>query len=272
MQSPHTHPTSVSAPSTQTASQGDHNTPAVSGDEYAWPTCIACHRDLWPDEHGRHACRACQDRAAHRLASIRALYPYLDTTSALTRHRGGDSGRSGSRTDAPVPVNLAVLTLTTAGGVATRLQAIEDSWRTALRRHIGTWPGSPRQAIPVHIEFLRINLEWACESHLEVADDLEEIRRLHDQCTTALRGALDPGERRPGPVPIGPCPTPLPGLSGAGPAAAPGAPALCGTPLTTRPGAQRVHCPTCGTTWEGATAWINLRRAQNTHTPTTAAA
>lgn len=225
-------------------------------DAYTWPTCASCSRDLTANEIGRYACRICQDRAAHDLNGIRALYPHLDTTSALIPSAAtGERTRSGTRTTAPIPLNLAVLALTATGGAATRLQAIEDAWRAALGRRIGTWAGSPRQALPAHADFLVINLEWACENYAEVGDDLTELRNLHGQCKAATLSALDAGSRGPAPVAIGRCPaTPADTTT------------PCGAPLTTTASATTVRCRTCGTAWEGVAEWITLRRAQTTLT------
>lgn len=235
--------------------------PAPDPDDYTWPACTGCTRPLWDTELGRYTCRPCQTRAAEHLATIAALYPHLNTTSALLPRRSGTHTRSGTRTAAPLPVAVAVLDLTAPGGVATRLAAIEDAWRLALGRRIpvrhdhtrvfAAWRTNPTADVPQHVTFLRINLERACESYPEIGDDLTEIRRLHDQCKTAALTALDPGEQRPGPIAIGPCP-----------AVPDGATTPCMAPLTARPGAHRVDCRTCGARWEGARDWIALRTAQ----------
>ena len=218
-------------------------------DTYTWPTCTRCNRDLHTNEIGRYACQLCQDRAHEDLAAIRALFFSLDTTSALIPRSSGHHTRTTTRIHAPLPVNVAVLDLTATGGAAHRLQAIEDAWRAAMGRHIGTWAGSPRQALPVHADFLVINLERACHQYAEIATDLRELRTLHGECKAALRSTLDPGEPRPARVPVGYCPA-TPDTT------------TCGARLTATPGAHTVRCTTCGTAWEGIAALTLLRRAQ----------
>lgn len=230
---------------------------ATTLDTYTWPTCTRCSRNLHTNEIGRYACQICQDRARDDLTGIRALYPHLDTTTALIPRSSGHHTRTSTRTHAPLPVNVAVLDLTATGGVASRLQAIEDAWRAALGRHIGTWAGSPRQALPVHTDFLVINLERACHQYPEIADDLAALRTLHRECKTAMLTTLDPGTRLPGRVPIGHCPAATRDDGSGQP---------CGAPLATTYGSQTVHCNACDTTWHGAAAWEALRRAQKTLT------
>lgn len=223
-----------------------HHPAPTDGDGYQWPTCTACGRDLWADELDRVACRPCQNRTAQRIAELPALFRQLDTTAALMREarRPGGSGGSISRTP-PIPPRLDVLTLVGPGGVAARLAAIEDAWRQALGWTVAPWRGSPAQAVPAHVEFLTNNLLWACSSYESVAQDIEEIRQLHGECKT-----LAAGDRRPGRVKIGHCPTLVDGH-------------LCWTPLTATTTSHRVHCPTCGSRWETLGEWRELKAAQD---------
>ena len=229
-------------------------TPPDGDGDYQWPTCTGCHRPLWETELGRHACGACQTRAARHLDTIRELHPLLNTAAALTpgaRTTGGGGGSAPAKIHAPIPVRLDVLNLTAAGGIATRLQAIEDSWRLAFGRRIhirvltdGTTPTATD--VPGHITFIAMNLERACESYQSIADDLTELARL----ATACRTALDPGPR-PSRVRTGTCPTPIDGG------------AICGTPLIATTNRHGITCPGCGTRWDTLTAWRDLRAAQN---------
>jgi hypothetical protein len=230
-----------------------HNTPAPDA-EPTWPQCVSCHRDLWETEYDRMACRPCEDKAAGRLAELGPLFIRVNSTAALIRGSHRTSGPSGSRTP-PLPVSLAVLDLAAAGGVATRLQAIEDSWRQALgwtiaprsdgQRLFAKWRADPARDVPERIKFVANNLLWACSSYPEVADDLEEIRRLHAACTAAL--SPDP---RPGRVKIGHCPA----VYDTG--------ERCGQPLTATAANHRIRCGACGCSWDDMDAWRELRRAQ----------
>lgn len=218
----------------------DHPTPDL---DYTWPVCGACGRDLWTDELDRQACRPCADRALAHIAELPALYRQLDTTAALMRGARQPGAGGGSRTP-PIPPRLEVLALVGPGGVAARLSAIEDSWRSALGWTVAPWRGSPAQAVPHLAKFLGDNLLWACGSYEEVGQDIDDLRRLHSECTALV---LD--ERRPGRVQIGNCPA----LVDETP---------CWQPLTASAGSHRIRCTACGARWETLGEWRELRAAQ----------
>lgn len=233
-----------------------HNldTPATL-DDYQWPTCAACTRDLWETEYDRRACRPCEDKAAGHLADLGPMFARLNTTAALMKgSRSASSGPTGTRTP-PLPLNATVLNLAAAGGVATRLQAIEDSWRQALgwaieprsdsRIVFAPWRVDPARDVPARIKFLGNNLLWACSSYESVGDDLEEIRRLHAECTAALSG-----DRRPGRVKVGYCPARYDTGE------------RCQQPLTATAANHRIRCGGCGARWDDMDAWRALRRDQ----------
>lgn len=220
-----------------------HDHPTL--DEYSWPTCAACGRDLWTAEAGRFACRPCEDRTAIRIAELARFFAGLNTTAMLmrgARRQGG--GSSGSKTP-PIPPRLEVLALVGPGGVAARLRDIEDSWRKALGWTVAPWRGSPAQAVPVHVTFLFNNLPWACDAYESVGQDIDDLRRLHGECA-----ALVNDERRPGRVQIGACPARWDDDS------------LCGQPLTASAASHRVRCEACGARWETLGEWRELRAAQ----------
>jgi hypothetical protein len=223
-----------------------HHHPTTDLDGYDWPICVTprCGRQLWVAEHGRYACRPCEDATAQRITELPGLFRQLDTTAMLMRgaRRPGGS-TSGSKTP-PIPPRLEVLSLVGPGGIAARLGAIEDSWRAALGWTIAPWRGSPTQAVPHLVGFLTNNLLWACSSYESVGQDIDELRKLHAECT-----ALASGEKRPGRVQIGYCPTPV----GDG---------HCGAQLTASTGSHRVHCHACGARWDGLGEWRELRAAQ----------
>lgn len=225
-----------------------HDHPTSAGlDDYDWPTCVApgCGRQLWVAEAGRYACRPCEDATARRITELPALFARLNTTVSLMRGaRRSGAGTSGSKTP-PIPPRLEVLALVGPGGVAARLSAIEDAWRQVLGWTVAPWRGSPAQAIPVLAGFLTNNLLWACSSYEEVGQDIEDLRRLHAECT-----AIVTDERRPGRVKIGLCPVTL---DDGGP---------CGAQLTATAASHRVHCAACGTRWETLGEWRTLRAAQ----------
>lgn len=248
-------------------------------DIYEWPICVTprCGRRMWVTETGRQACRPCETQAAAHLAELPALFTRLNTTAALMRgSRTGGGATSGSRVP-PIPPRMEVLALTGPGGVAARLQAIEDAWRQALgwatpptversttfpvhRGDDGTLlvgrPGHgdrvyphwrtqrPAVAVPKRVTFLANNLPWACERYDSVGQDVQDLRRLHAECTAALSG-----DRRPGRVQIGLCPNPVEGDP-------------CAAQLTASAADHRVRCEQCGARWEGHAEWRALRVAQ----------
>ena len=213
---------------------------------YDWPTCVTprCGRQLWVSEAGRYACRPCEETTAQRIRELPALFRQLDTTAALmrgSRRPGGST--SGSKTP-PIPPRLEVLALVGPGGAAARLSAIEDAWRQALGWTIAPWRGSPAQSVPLLAEFLANNLLWACSSYEEVGQDIEDLRRLHSECTAIVND-----ERRPGRVQIGNCPAVVEDR-------------ICWQPLTASAGSHRIHCGSCGGRWETLGEWRELRAAQ----------
>src|SRR5690606_4140459 len=190
------------------------------------------------------AARHSEAAAARRLKDLPAPFAQLGTAAALmrgARRQGGST--TGSKTP-PIPPRLEVLALVGPGGVAARLSAIEDAWRQTLGWTIAPWRGSPKQAVPHLVEFLTNNLLWACSSYESVGQDIDDLRRLHAECT-----ALASGEKRPGRVQIGACPTVVDD-------------GWCGTQLTASTGSHRIHCGSCGARWETLGEWRDLRAAQ----------
>jgi hypothetical protein len=219
-------------------------------DGYIWPVCTAGpetgprSHQLWTDELDRLVCRPCEDRTSARIAELPGLFRQLDTTASLMRGaRRPGGGSSGSKVP-PIPPRLEVLSLVGPGGVAARLRDIEDAWRKALGWTVAPWRGSPAQAVPAHTKFLADNLLWACGSYESIGQDIDDLRRLHGECT-----AIANDERKPGRVQIGACP--VQGEDGP-----------CAAPLTARADSHRVHCTTCDSRWETLGEWRELRAAQ----------
>lgn len=210
---------------------------------YVPPPCVSCGRTLWMVEANRFACRPCEDSTARRVAELPGLFARLNTTAMLMKGASRISGPSGSKTP-PIPPRIDVLNLVGPGGVAARLQDIEDAWRKTLGWTVAPWRGSPAEAIPEHVAFLANNLLWACSSYESVGQDIDDLRRLHGECA-----ALAAGEKRPGRVQIGLCPVRVED-------------GWCGTALTASTGSHRVHCGSCGTRWDGLGEWRELRAAQ----------
>jgi DNA-directed RNA polymerase subunit RPC12/RpoP len=237
-------------------------TPADASDDTP-PDCAGCHHPLHADSaDATLVCWHCQDRTDTLLAELPTLFSRLNTAAALTptaRASRSDNATGGSPIHAPMPLRLDVITLSAAGGIPTRLQAIEDAWRLARgftirpntdgTRIFASWRTNPAHATSTHTRFLRMNLSWACTTYGEIGQDLQEIRRLHTEATTAL--SPDP---RPGRIQVGTCPTLLPDHT------------ACGARLTASTTDQRIRCHTCGARWAGLAAWRELRQAQQTLT------
>lgn len=214
--------------------------------EYEWPTCTApgCGRELWTAEVGRWVCRPDEDKTLARIAELPTLFRQLDTTAALMRGARRIGGGGSGTKSPPIPPRLEVLALVGPGGMAARLAAIEDSWRQALGWTIAPWRGSPAQAVPHLVRFLADNLLWACGGYESVGDDIDELRKLHSECTAIVND-----ERKPGRVQIGLCPVQLDD-------------GLCRQQLTASAASHRVRCGNCGSGWETLGEWRQLRAAQ----------
>ncbi|MFR9796613.1 hypothetical protein ACL02U_12015 [Streptomyces sp. MS06] len=231
-----------------------HHQPNTTADDYQWPTCAACGNDLWADELDRQACRPCEDKTARRLAELPNLYRKLDTLANLTRgSKRTSASNSGTRTPS-IPPRLDALNLISSGGITTRLQAIEDSWRSALGwsiepRHddirvFAPWRSNPAADIHAHVRFIANNLLWACSSYESIGQDIEEIRKLHITCKNTLEGKPKTGR-----IKIGLCPSVIEGNR-------------CGQQLTASASSSRTRCPACGEAWEGEHEWRQLRAMQ----------
>ncbi|MCU1617394.1 MAG: hypothetical protein JWO98_4934, partial [Frankiales bacterium] len=141
---------------------------AADETQYEWPKCVAgpsegpgSHR-LRAEELDRWACRPCEDRALKNLRELPALFTRINTTAALVRGASRQGAATSGSKVPPIPPRLEVLSLAAVGGVATRLQAIEDAWREERGRRMEPSAGSPGVAVPKHVDFLVINLQWAC--------------------------------------------------------------------------------------------------------------
>lgn len=164
--------------------------------EYEWPTCGPCGRQLRNDELGRLTCRLCQDRtdsALRQLPGPAGLYANLATVLAPGGARG--EGRvTGSRT-APLPLRLEPLSLSARGGVVTVLQAWLIDWHECLGWHHPRWRGNLQQQLDEVVHALRVNLEWAATEHPAFDEFAHEVAGLVRQCEQQITG-----ERRERPV------------------------------------------------------------------------
>jgi hypothetical protein len=176
-------------------------------DDYVWPVCTACARQLRQDELGRRACRICQERAELALCQLPGpggLYALL--AAVLAPGRGGDVAHvSGSRT-APLPLRLEPLSLTARGGVVTVLQTWLVDWHEQLGWRHPRWQGGMQQQLDQVVRALRTNLEWAATSHPAFDEFLIEVTALVRQCERQITG-----ERKERPIAVAcPCGATIP--------------------------------------------------------------
>jgi hypothetical protein len=170
-------------------------------DEYEWPVCACCPRQLRQDELGRQACRLCQehaDTALRQLPGPDGLYAKLATV--LTPGAGSGIGHvSGSRT-APLPLRLEPLSLQARGGVVTVLQEWIVDWHEHLGWTRPRWNGDLQQQLDDVVHALRVNLEWAAANHPAFGAFLTDIGSQVRQCERQVTG-----ERRERPIAVA-CP------------------------------------------------------------------
>ena len=154
--------------------------------------CVKCRRTLWNSEleAGRWACGRCETEAAQRLRALPSLFRRISHLSALMKGATAGGGIGSPNREAPAPLKIHVLSLTTTGGVVTELQTIEDSWRQTL----GWTVGATRHHTDIDgaTTFLTRNLRWACERYEEVGQDLRLIGTLHGQLTSIDTGTPPP--------------------------------------------------------------------------------
>lgn len=150
--------------------------------------CLVCTRELWEDELGRYACKPCERRIGDTLASLAGpggLYARLCLRIQPASRSAGQTV-SGSRT-APIPASLAVLDLTSNGG----LVSVLEDWVTAWAAHglatVGTG-GRLQYRVDRAVATLRLNLPQAVYRYEPIADFATEIRRLQGQCEHLVNG------------------------------------------------------------------------------------
>ncbi|MER7794883.1 hypothetical protein [Streptomyces sp. NPDC097640] len=158
-------------------------------DDYTWPTCAACSRELRHDELGRIACRICQNRTDEHLEALAGetgLYAAL--TRVLTPGAGTGEGRvSGSRT-APLPLRLEPLNLSARGGVVTVLQTWLVDWHDTLGWRHPRWKGGLQQQLDQVVKALRANLEWAATEHPAFSEFAAEVGQMARACRRQVTG------------------------------------------------------------------------------------
>jgi hypothetical protein len=170
-------------------------------DDYEWPVCCSCPRQLRQDELGRTSCRLCQDRADDALRQLPGpdgLYARL--AARLMPGRGGDSVVVSSSRTAPLPLRLEPLNLMARGGVVTVLQEWLVDWHERLGWNHPRWNGDLQQQLDDVVHALRVNLEWAAANHPAFNAFLADIGSQVRQCERQITG-----ERKERPISVA-CP------------------------------------------------------------------
>jgi hypothetical protein len=204
--------------------------------------CSHCRRDLFQleVELGRIACFPCENNARTRLRELPGQYDSLGELLVPGRATGGSAKVTGSK-DAPIPAAMQPLSLRANGGIVTLLQVIEDSWRPHLKKTIATFAGGPEQTLATVINFLSINLNWACRKYEYIDDDLDTIDTLYWQAKNIIEGNI------PRPIPVH-CRY----LYDDG--------TECEAPMRVDINRESAKCGTCGTRW-GRQEWVALYEA-----------
>jgi hypothetical protein len=98
--------------------------------------------------------------------------------------------------------------------------------------------------VPEHVQFLANNLPWACDAYESAGQDIDDLRRLHGECSAIVND-----KPRHGNVKIGLCPVLIDDRR-------------CAEQLYASARSFKTFCPTCRARWEGDGEWHELRAAQ----------
>lgn len=154
--------------------------------------CLICTSTLHPDEQGRHACHRCQARIDRDLAALpgpRGLYAALDDALAPGARAAGPRV-TGSR-GAPVPADLAVLSLIAEGGLVSSLELWVEDWSS---HGYGTPSAGGRlqHRLDHAVATLRFNLETACTRHPAIEEFADEIAKIRRACAYHVPAEQEP--------------------------------------------------------------------------------
>lgn len=217
-------------------------------DDYQWPTCIICTRDLWENELERQACRPCQHRADTNLTALAGQPTYDDNGQiisglyaalgrVLAPSGSHDSARTSGAPGARLPVRLEPLNLSAPGSTVTILQTWAEDWDQRMHRDPPRWHGTLQQQVDQAAAKLRTDLEWAASRHPVFDEFAREIRQLVNACRRQISG--EPPERR---VTVA-CP--------------------CGGTLSVAISTEGARCRDCGTQYDRADV-LSLPLAERT--------
>lgn len=191
-------------------------------------TCTICQR---PTDAKREAVchESCRARLDVRLDRLPGLYVLLG--AALEPGSAAGDRVSGSR-EAPIPVRLEPLSLRARGGIVTMLGTWEADWR--IERGLSAAPERTHDAHSLAglVLFLRMQLEWACQSHPAIDEFAGDVHQITRSCYAAL-GLTSTAMQ------IGDCPVVLADDG-----------EVCGRRLYADPYADVIRCTWCRAQWE----------------------
>jgi hypothetical protein len=163
--------------------------PDAATDDYQWPTCACCNRDLRRDELGNIACRICRDRAERDLNALAGQHGlYAQLANCLTPGASISDGRAPQGRTAPLPLRLAPLSLSARGGVVTILQTWLIDWHETLGWNHPRWDGNLQRQLDQVTTALRNNLDWAASAHPAFAEFADELASLVRACRSQVTG------------------------------------------------------------------------------------
>jgi hypothetical protein len=164
----------------------ENNTP---DDDYQWPTCTACARQLRHDELGRVACHICRDRAEQNLTALAGEHGlYARLSACLAPGAPIRDGHAPTGRTAPLPLRLAPLSLSARGGVVTVLQTWLIDWHETLGWNHPRWSGGLQGQLDQVVGALRSNLDWAASAHLAFGEFADELSSLVRACRRQVTG------------------------------------------------------------------------------------
>lgn len=146
--------------------------------------CAVCDRPSVPRVHP-----GCQERIRGNLEALPGLYVEL-AEALVPGRRGGDGGRSGSRT-APLPCSLDALDLRARGGI----EGVLASWAADFYEREGwTLPqyGTVEAAVLGYSGILIINLRLLCDEHPAIRELADELRAVVGQARRIVTGEKPP--------------------------------------------------------------------------------
>ncbi|MER5584079.1 hypothetical protein ABT090_20905 [Streptomyces asoensis] len=166
-------------------------------DDAPVPRCVICPRQLLDHESGRFICLPCEHRIdgdLRQLAGPAGLYARL--CLRIGRGQRGSGPAVSGTPGCPMPPNEDVLSLTSNGGMVSKLEAWVDDWAERGYATRGTG-GRLQYRVDEAIRTLRLNLSRAASRHPALKDFSREVYQMR-----ATAESIITGEKKPIPIPV----------------------------------------------------------------------